>query len=251
MSLSGRFLTSLSEMTSSVKSVDSKEVIFRQTVFYYIKNLLVSFSLIVIILFLSRTLGFELTNKNTLSHRTFTTDTVTILLNMCLIGPIIEESMFRLWQSFKKVHIFLSLFVLSYTILTVYIFNRGQEGNIGLYHSAYLDRICLKFVTSFLLSLWILFVDNNCLERFKLRFGHSIIISSVFVFALLHISNINCPWYIYPIAAFMCLPQYYLALSVTRLRLQISFLSGLSFHCIINALALMISHYSEILSFIK
>ena len=132
MLISGRFLTSLSEMTSSVKSVDSKEVIFRQTVFYYIKNLLVSFSLIVIILFLSRTLGFELTNKNALSHRTFTTDTVTILMNMCLIGLVIEESMFRLWQSFKKVHIFISLFVLSYTILTVFIFNRRQEGNIGL-----------------------------------------------------------------------------------------------------------------------
>ena len=251
MLISGRFLTSLSEMTSSVKSSDTEEVIFRQTLFFYIKNFLVSYFIIVIILFFCRILGLELTNKNALSHETFTKDTVTILINMCFIGPIIEETVFRLWQSFKKTHIFVSLFVLSYTILTVFVFHHGQEGNIGLYHSVYLDRIGLKIAISLLPSLWILFIDKNYLKRFKLRYGHSIIITSVFVFALLHISNINCPWYIYPIAAFMCLPQYYLALSVTRLRLQIYFLSGLSFHCIINTLAVMISHFSEIFDYIN
>jgi len=66
------------------------------------------------------------------------------------------------------------------------------------------------------------------------------------IFAILHLTNVRCDWYVYPFVVVMCFPQLTLGLTVTYLRIRRGFMAGLFFHCFINFSSVVLSHLNDI-----
>lgn len=227
-------------------------VILKRGVFFYIKYGLLSFLVIVFVLALSNILGIEIKNvMSTDSHREKVQENLFIwLLQLSLFGPLIEEIIFRLWLSFKRGHIAVSVFVLSYVILTLSI-PHAHDVYVGSVQSDYFEHVLLKVTISALLSLCILFISQERVDKITAHRKHQIILVSLFVFALLHLGNARCAWYIYPLMTIMCLPQLILGTTVTYYRLHRTFATGLIFHCLVNLITVAISYKDAILGLLN
>ena len=210
---------------------------------FYIKYMVFAFGVIVLVLVVSRLGGIELNNvMSTASHREQVRDNLLFwLLQLSLFGPLIEEVLFRLWLSFKRGHIAISVFVLSYVILTLSL-PHAHDVYVGSVKSNYFEHVLLKMTISALLSLCVLFISQERLDKITERRKHQVILVSLCAFALLHLGNIRCAWYLYPLMTIMCLPQLILGTTITHYRLHRNFATGLIFHCVVNLATVLVSY---------
>jgi hypothetical protein len=133
----------------------------------------------------------------------------------------------------------------------LYIFPINGNVSVFGFQWGYFEHPVLKTIIAGTLSSAVFLIKKDSLDSFAKKYGKILILGSVILFSLLHITNIRCAWYIYPFMIFMCLPQFVLGISVTNLRLNIGFWAGVLFHCAINFAAITITDGDKILQLLK
>lgn len=229
--------TQIKRMTSPCNTDDcTGRVVLKNGLKFFIKYFILSFFIVLIVLVVCSISGLDI--KNVMSSQEFKNgvhnNPISSYIRIILITPLIEEIIFRLWQSFKKLHIGISTFVISYVILSLFILPHTHNGYIGSIQSVYFEHVFVKTAISTLMASSIFFINQNKLSSFKDKYGHVTILISVFLFALGHLTNVRCEWYIYPFIIIMCIPQLVLGTTATYFRLRIGFFAGVLLHCLNN-----------------
>lgn len=147
-----------------------------------------------------------------------------------VIGPMMEELAYRLWLSMKKIHVAISSAFFLYYILGFVLAGYVQSRMTTAVISAI-------FALSVALSVYHL-VSEDSLQNIKNNntVYPFVVLSGCIIFALAHLTNyLICPsvllW-----ALVSCLPQLVGGISISYLRINVGFLFGLLFHCVINLL---------------
>jgi hypothetical protein len=156
------------------------------------------------------------------------------LLLIGFLGPILEESIFRLWLSFKRIHIFISLFLIFYILIGLCIPSEKQIFLHGLAKVSYFTGYSYKLPLSILLSSSVFLVSQKSLDRIKEKFGHCFIVLSIIVFAAFHIANMSFEWFLLPVALLCCLPQFVGGLTLTYYRINLRFLLWFNLPCFLE-----------------
>lgn len=163
-----------------------------------------------------------------------------LLLTIVFLGPIFEETMFRLWLSFKKLHVALSLTAIFWFFLseinngTIY----GQKVN-----ELFLKHLLITVLLGFLIS-YIIFLKpfrEFLSAHFKFFYWFSCI-----GFGLVHITNFR-PFYLkifwaYP---FLVIPQLIMGFFFGYFRLKKGFFVSLLLHCLLNLPSAMIYYFQS------
>jgi len=211
--------------------------IIKESIVFYIKYFLIALLVVIAVLALSHLLNIEL--KTAASTKGLEGSSLfNKLLWITLIGPLIEEILFRLWLSFKREHIAVFSFLLTYVLLNK-LLPHDHTVSIGSYQSVYFEHPVIKAVCSTVAACSIFLIKEGTISSFAKRYGKILIISSVLLFALVHLTNARCEWYAYPLALCMCLPQLILGISLTNLRLNIGYWAAVIFHSVVNILAVI------------
>lgn len=160
------------------------------------------------------------------------------LMYICLLGPLLEETVFRLPLSFKKIHIAISLAVVMLFMGTLFPVPKTLILSL---------RICLDVVkfgmplAAFFLIRKFLPTEINLSDNVK----KWLIITSMCLFGLMHVSNYSpLQWpiiWIYPVYV---LPQFFMGWLMTYVRLKNGFIWGLALHCLINTTGMAFSFSS-------
>lgn len=232
-----RFIDKILEMTSPRRDPDlSGAAVVKEGVRFYVRYVLFAFAYIVVVMAVSKVTGLEI--KHVLSTSGYRdavgADLVRKCFRVCLWGPLLEELTFRLWNSFKRRDVAITVFVIAYVLLTRYILPHDHNVSLWGFASDYFEHFPLKVLLSGLLAAGVYFLENDRLSRLGDKTKHVIICVSLLVFALLHMTNVSCAWYLYPVVVFMCLPQLILGTTATYYRIQIGFWAGVAFHCLVN-----------------
>jgi len=158
-----------------------------------------------------------------------------ILLYVCLIGPVLEETVFRLPLSFKRIPVALGIAFAFFLFSGAVPFVKKFELSIGW---GYALLIHLAF-TAVLFFTCIKFIPDNL--SFTTKIKKTIIIISMCLFGLMHILNfIPLQWpliWIYPVYV---LPQLLMGWGITYVRFKRGFIWGIALHCLINSLAMWV-----------
>ena len=158
-------------------------------------------------------------------------------LYICLIGPILEETVFRLPLSFKRWHIALSISVAIFLFGSVLPPAKALAHSVGLGY-AFLIRLVFVLVLYFIIKK-LLPVNLSVRPAYKKVF----ITVSICLFGLIHISNYApLQWqliWIYPIYV---LPQIIMGWGLTYIRFKNGFIWGIALHCLINSVAMALSY---------
>ena len=218
----------------------SRRSVLKESILFYLQYILISFAVIVFVLALCKVLNIEIQNVNSLKGDQ-SEDILHSIALMAFVGPCVEEVIFRLWHSFRREHIMLSMFVIAYTLLTKCL-PHSHDVFIGSVQSDFFELPVLKTSLSLVLAASCFLVNTEWLHGFTSKYGRAMIISSIIIFALLHLTNIRCAWYLYPFLVCMCLPQFILGVSATNLRLNVGFWAGLAFHCAVNLVTILIQN---------
>ena len=234
-----KFVAETREMIAPerVKTRPGGMVVVRESVLYYLKYMVIAFAIIVFMLVASKLLGLDIKNVNSIKGDTSKAVLYTIVLT-ALIGPLIEESLFRLWFSFRREHIFITLFIFAYIVLTKCL-RHAHDASTGSIQSDYFEYPIAKMLVSSLIASSIFLFKPERIQAFANKYGGRLVFFSVVLFALLHLTNVRCAWYLYPFLVCMCLPQFLLGVSVTHIRLHVGFWPACAFHCIVNAITLL------------
>nr|WP_256484257.1 CPBP family glutamic-type intramembrane protease [Mucilaginibacter flavidus] len=152
---------------------------------------------------------------------------------IALIGPLLEEVVFRLPLSLKKRHIALACSVAVFLFTGAIFHNLTQIKGLNL---ALQLSTCVLIYTA-----GMLFVPAG-LSISDHRFRKQLIILSMCLFGLMHIGNyIPIQWpliWIYPIYV---LPQLLMGWAITFIRFKNGFWWGYALHCIINCVSLLLT----------
>ena len=153
------------------------------------------------------------------------------VLYISLIGPIIEEIIFRLPLSFKKRHIAIA-FGFALVLLAKAIPGLGQQNLI----INILARAALFVVGYFAL---LKSLPQNITPNKKAQNGF--IIASMIIFGLLHTANF-APFqlgiiFIYPLYV---LPQLFMGWLLTYIRFKNGFFWGIALHVLINSVSMLL-----------
>ena len=157
-------------------------------------------------------------------------------LLICIVGPFIEEILFRLWLSFKKIDISLSLSLFIFYLVNTFV-NHNSLYNIQINKSFY-------FAIVFTLLMFFLLVkqiDSRQLIFIKDKYLNLSIFISCLFFGLIHIKNfiplhLNILW-AYP---FFVLPQLLFSFMLSYLRLNKGFIWSLLLHSTVNLVTLIL-----------
>ncbi len=181
--------------------------------------------------------------SNMLSSKIFSsiinTHRLLVLFLFCVVCPIIEECSFRLWLSFKREHLFISLFFLFYILLNICIPSEKQIFQYEVIPLRWLFGYVYRFLIALLLSSSIFLVSQKNLDRIKEEYGHDLVVLSVIVFSALHITNMNFVWILLPAALLCCLPQLISGLVMTYYRINLGFFYGLVLHVLWNFVSII------------
>ena len=160
------------------------------------------------------------------------------LIYICLLGPLLEETVFRLPLSFKKIHIAISMAVVILFMGTLYPAPNTLILSL---------RICLD-VVKFGMPLAAFFIIRKFLPT-EINLSDTVkkwlIITSTCLFGLMHIANYSpLQWpiiWIYPVYV---LPQFLMGWLMTYVRLKNGFIWGVALHCLINITGMAFSFSS-------
>lgn len=157
------------------------------------------------------------------------------ILLILFIGPIFEEILFRLHLLYSKINLSITIFALTYSILSYFF-------NVNFYNFNF-----PIFVYRFILSLIIAITFYSCLknldEKFKLfwnKFQIYITYSSVLIFALIHLTNFKDIDISIPNLALLILPYFLTAMFFTYIRFRASIMFSILIHLFNNLIGLLI-----------
>jgi len=154
------------------------------------------------------------------------------LTYVCLIGPVLEETVFRLPLSFKRTPIIIGLSLATFLILVLIPGAKNPHSDLAAY--LFITKLAVAIGTFFVLKKF-LPVDINLSKKIKTV----LIITSICLFGLMHISNYSpIQWpiiWIYPV---FVLPQLIMGLLITFVRFKNGFIWGIALHCMINSIAM-------------
>ena len=155
------------------------------------------------------------------------------MIYICLIGPILEESVFRLPLSFKKAHIAICIAIAFFLFGNVLPFVKNLNHVIG---KGYAIGIRIAVIVAIYFVV-VKFIPKDITLSNKLKKG--IIITSMCLFALMHIANfVPLQWrliWVYPIYV---LPQFCMGWGITYVRFKHGFIWGIVLHCLINSVSM-------------
>ena len=147
-------------------------------------------------------------------------------LVVVLIGPFLEEIIFRLPLTLKKPAIALSI------TLLVYRFVGGHFFSFNFQEASGYIRLGIAICTMFII---IKFLPSSWLAALKQKSFNYFFYGSAFVFALMHISNFSpYNYHVYLFYPFYTLPQFVMGLFIGYVRMKHGFISGWSLHSLIN-----------------
>lgn len=149
-------------------------------------------------------------------------------ISIVLIAPLIEEIAFRLNLSFKKIHILISLPVLSIIFLSVLL--KDLE---------YI--LLLKIIIPACLFILLWFISQEFLDQCRHEFGKQAVIIILLLFAFAHINNFNIHYNYLPVYFLLCLPQLVMGITFSYLRLNISFTAAVLMHICVNGFSVLIN----------
>ncbi len=153
-----------------------------------------------------------------------------LLFLVVFFGSIIEEMGFRLGFSFKRKHIAISASAITYMFTSL------------LSGSGYFDDVLYKLVFAALTGLILYGVGQTIYDNIQQKYGQIIIWIMILFFGFLHVINydieVTC---LLPMYFVMCLPQVLMGIVFTYFRLNLGFLYGLGFHCLLNGISFMLS----------
>lgn len=170
--------------------------------------------------------GDHLVRKFILSHNLFT-----IIFSVVLIGPIIEEFIFRLPLRVKKVN-FIPLILVVFLLMPASFIYRYKNG----FSWWLIVPVLLTGFVSILVLYQKTYTKISKFLKAKYRYYFYFIAA---VFALLHISNYRFSIYIALFAPLLILPQLASGLILGFLRVKSGFTWGYFFHAIHNAIFIL------------
>jgi hypothetical protein len=154
---------------------------------------------------------------------------------LCLLGPLLEETVFRLPLSFRKIHIAIGFAVAVFLLIISVPITKTLGLNL---------RICV-ILLKLAIPVGIFFIIKKLLPaniKLNEKAKKWLIITSMCLFGLMHIFNYSpLQWpiiWIYPIYV---LPQFFMGWLMTYVRLKNGFIWGIALHCIINTGSMLLS----------
>lgn len=154
-------------------------------------------------------------------------------LFICVIGPAFEETIFRLFLSFKNQHIIISLLIgLFYFGSTLFqIQDKMLKIYIELGIAAVVIPACLIFIPKTT-------IDFSPVIKKRL------IVISIILFGLMHVFN-YLPFdyqllWLYPV---FVIPQLLMGWGLAYVRFKNGFFWGILLHCIINSVSVLLSYH--------
>jgi len=158
------------------------------------------------------------------------------VIYICIIGPILEETVFRLPLSFKRVHIAIAIAVGILMLSSPLPFVKNLSHSIGLGYALSI-RIAISVLIYFIVVMLIPagFEINS-------RYKKPIIIASIVLFGLMHIFNyVPLQWQLIWIYPLYVLPQLGMGVALTYVRFKNGFIWGIVLHCLINSVSMGLS----------
>jgi hypothetical protein len=148
-----------------------------------------------------------------------------------ILGPFVEEILFRLWLSFKKIEVIISF------IFWLFILINGSYEELNLSKNEWLIFLCLS-----LACIWgvdQLFKKNpTFLSKYKYHFYTL----SLVAFTLVHAMNFDFfTLHLLILSPLYLFPKLIIGFFMTRLRISFGFFWGLFFHMIINGISFVLS----------
>lgn len=227
------------------KKYESKSILNKK-----INDVFISFFLFIIISF---SIGLILFGINNLIDKYYGINLYTIranniqsLLNsqtlkpiliIGVIGPIFEETLFRLWLSFKKIDVAISASFFIFYLAVIVICNKS------LYSIGVTTDLMLPFFISVIFFIVLKrYLNPIVLSKCRAKYWmHFVGISSV-LFASVHLKNFT-PFHFNIIWAylFFVLPQFFMGLLLSYIRLKNGFYWALLLHCLVNSFSILIT----------
>lgn len=151
-------------------------------------------------------------------------------LYVCLAGPLLEETVFRLPLSLKKSHIALAF------ATAVFLFS----GFLLRHITAPLLNISIKLLLSAIVYFICIFTIPNDLSIIDHRFRKQLIILSICLFGLMHISNYApIQWQLILLYPIYVTPQLLMGWGISYIRFKNGFWWGFILHCLINSVSVL------------
>ncbi|WP_408733657.1 type II CAAX prenyl endopeptidase Rce1 family protein [Mucilaginibacter sp.] len=172
-------------------------------------------------------------NSVTFQHLIKKIGYLTAIIYICLIGPLLEETIFRLPLSFKKTHIALSLAVAVLLFSSAIPYVKTLNHSIG-FASVLLIRIVLA---GLIYALIVNLIPRQILLSRSTK--KKLIITSICLFGLMHVSNYSpLHWAIIWIYPIYVLPQLLMGWALSYIRFKNGFIWGVVLHCLINSVTM-------------
>lgn len=155
--------------------------------------------------------------------------TVVNVFIIAFLGPLLEETAFRLSMRYSSRGLALSIAVLSYFCLNIVLHVKNYDISNHFYQRTAF-ALCTGVLTYFV-------VKNRTPAMTQLWHKHftSIYYCLTFSFAFIHLSNFHSlAWYLFPIAT---LPQLINAFILGYVRMHYGFVYSLAMHCFKNGLS--------------
>jgi len=154
------------------------------------------------------------------------------LFYVCLIGPLIEETIFRLPLSLKKRHIAWG-FAAAAFLFSGFLLEEIKSPWLNL---------SIRLSVSILIYITCVFTAPKRLSIIDHRFRKHLIILSMILFGLMHIGNYSpIQWpliWIYPVYV---LPQILMGWAIAYIRFRDGFWWGFILHCLINSVSMVLT----------
>jgi hypothetical protein len=153
-------------------------------------------------------------------------------LYVCLAGPLLEETVFRLPLSLKRTHIALA-FATAVFLFTGFLFRHITNPLIN---------IGIKLSISAIVYFICIFMVPNYLSIIDCRFRKQLIILSMCLFGLMHIGNYSpIQWPLILLYPIYVIPQLCMGWGITYIRFKNGFWWGFVLHCIINSVSVLLT----------
>jgi hypothetical protein len=147
---------------------------------------------------------------------------------VCLLGPLLEETVFRLPLSFKRIHVAWSL------ALAIFV------GGSTLFKQS---TIAAPLTIAAAISVWLIirYLIPYGFGQQRSPYKRYFVVASIVIFGLMHVSNYSpLQWpiiFIYPIYV---LPQVCMGWGITYVRFKNGFFWAVGLHCLINTVAMLL-----------
>ncbi|SDT25478.1 CAAX protease self-immunity [Mucilaginibacter mallensis] len=152
-------------------------------------------------------------------------------LVMGLLGPLIEETIFRLPLSLNKYHIAIALSL-------AMLFFSGKIYTLQYIDWAFATRLLIAIALFLIIVKW---MPAN-LSQVDNKYKTFINISSIALFGLVHITNYSpIQWPIFFLYPIYVLPQICLGWGLTYIRFRNGFFWGLLLHCFLNIISYVVT----------